>query len=158
MKMNKPYKMIRAAVLCATACLLPLSSAAIRSPQDYFGFAIGADKKLVRYDRIVEYMEYVDKESDRVRVRRLGPTTLGNPFILVEVSSPETLTRSDHFKALERKLYFQGGPPTEAEREEIFRTGKAVVAITNSVHATEIGASQMSLDAIYKLAPMTHQP
>src|SRR5215472_16235535 len=107
--------------------------AAVPSPEQYFGFRIGADKKLVRWDKIVEYMQAVATGTDRVRFRNLGPTTLGNPFIMVEVSSAENLKNLDRFKDLERKLYFQGGAPTDAERDEIFRSGKSVVFITNNI-------------------------
>src|SRR6266542_3461204 len=53
---------------------------------------------------------------------------------------------------MERKLYFQDGAATDAERDEIFRQGKAVVAITTTIHATEIGASQMSVELVHRLA------
>jgi hypothetical protein len=122
------------------------------SPESYFGFRIGTDKKLVRYDKMVEYLQKVGNESDRVRVRTLGPTTSGNPFLLLEISSAENLKNLDRYKQLERKLYFQGGAPTDAERDEIFRSGKAVVIITNNIHSTEIGSSQMVLEAVYRLA------
>ncbi|HUI55968.1 MAG TPA: M14 metallopeptidase family protein [Bryobacteraceae bacterium] len=126
--------------------------AAVQSPEQYFGFRIGADKKLVRYDKIVEYLQKVANESDRVRYHNLGPTTLGNPFAFLEISSAENLKNLDHLKALERKLYFQGGAPSDAERDEIFRSGKAVVLITNNIHSTEIGASQMVLELVHRLA------
>lgn len=124
----------------------------IPSPQQYFGFQIGADKKLVRYDKIVEYLQKVAAMSDRIRVNTLGPTTNGNPLLLVEISSPDTQKHLDHYKTLERALYFQGGPPADSQKDEIFREGKAVIFITNSIHATEIGASQMSMEAVYRLA------
>ena len=97
-------------------------------------------------------MQKVANETDRVRFRNLGPTTLGNPFIMLEISSAENLRNLDRYKALERKLYFQGGAPTDAERDEIFRSGKSVVFITNNIHSTEIGASQMVLELVYRLA------
>src|SRR5215472_6607253 len=106
--------------------------AAIPAPEQYFGHRIGADKKLVRWDKIVDYMKLIAANSDRVRFRELGPTTSGNPFVLMEISSAENLRNLDRIKALERKLYFQGGAPTDSERDEIFRSGKAVVFITNS--------------------------
>src|SRR5205085_7939267 len=109
-------------------------------------------KKLVRWDRIVEYLQKVANESDRVRFRTLGQTTLGNPFVMLEISSAENLKNLDRYKALERKLYFQGGAPTTAERDDIFRQGKAVIVITNSIHATEIGASQMVVELVHRLA------
>src|SRR6516165_5855117 len=125
---------------------------AIQSPEQYFGFRIGTDKKLVRWDKIVEYMQMVAANSDRVRFRNLGPTTSGNPFVLMEISSAENLRSLDRIKALERKLYFQGGAPTDTERDEIFRSGKAVVFISNNIHSTEIGASQMVLELVHNLA------
>jgi zinc carboxypeptidase len=139
--------------LIAALFLIALSStAAVQSPEQYFGFRIGSDKKLVRWDKIVEYMQAVANGTDRVRFRNLGPTTNGNPFILLEISSAENLHNLDKLKGLERKLYFQGGAPTETERDEIFRSGKAVVFITNNIHSTEIGASQMVLELVHNLA------
>jgi hypothetical protein len=126
--------------------------AAIQTPEQFVGFRVGSDNKLVRWDKIVDYMKLVADGSPRVNFRELGRSTSDNPFIALEISSPETLQNLDHYKALERKLYFQGGAPTDAERDEIFRTGKAVVVVTCSIHATEIGASQMSLELVHRLA------
>src|SRR5690349_5544073 len=128
------------------------AAATIQTPEQFAGHRIGADNKLVRWDRIVEYMTLVSKTSDRVRLRELGKSTNGEPFIALEISAPATLKQLDRYKALERKLYFQGGAPTAAERDEIFRDGKAVVLITCSIHATEIGASQMTLELVHRLA------
>ena len=134
--------------ICAAVTL----QAAVQTPEQYFGFRIGSDKKLVRWDKIVEYVQAVANGTDRVRFRNLGPTTSGNPFIMLEISSAGNLKNLDRIKDLERKLYFQSGAPTDAERDEIFRSGKAVVFITNNIHSTEIGASQMVLELVYRLA------
>src|SRR5437016_289334 len=93
----------RALALVATAAAL---HAAIQTPEQYFGFRIGADKKLVRYDKGIEYLQKIAAESDRVRYHNLGPTTQNNPFAMLEISSPENIRNLDHLKALERKLYF----------------------------------------------------
>ncbi|MDE3154332.1 MAG: hypothetical protein KGN76_04480 [Acidobacteriota bacterium] len=126
--------------------------AALPTPEQFFGFRIGTDNKLARWDKMVEYYKLVAGASDRVNIRDLGPSTNGNPFVALEISSPDTLKNLDHFKEMERRLYFQGGPPTPAERDEIFRTGKVVLVITCSIHATEIGATQMSLELVHRLA------
>src|SRR6185369_7940770 len=141
---------MRKILLVISALLLfgVASTAAVQTPGEYFGFRIGSDKKLVRWDKIVEYMQAVANGTDRVKFRNLGPTTNGNPFIMLEISSADNLRNLDKLKALERKLYFQGGAPTDAERDEIFRAGKAVVFITNNIHSTEIGASQMVLELV----------
>jgi hypothetical protein len=129
-----------------------ICAAAVQTPEEFFGFRMGTDKKLARWDKIVEYMKHVSANSDRVRFRDLGKTNNGNPFLLMEISSAENLRNLDKIKALERKLYFQGGAPTDAERNEIFRSGKSVVFITNAIHATEIGASQMVVELVHDLA------
>ena len=72
--------------------------------------------------------------------------------VRLEISAPETLKNLERYKQLERKLYFQGGAPTEAERDEIFAQGKLVIAITCSIHATEIGATQMAVELVHRLA------
>ncbi len=137
-------------VFLGFALLTPGQS--IPTPEQFFGFRIGADKKLARYDKIVEYLHKIADNSDRVRVRTVGPTTQGNPFVIVEISAPETIKNLDRYKQLQRKLYFQSGAPTDAERDEIFAHGKSVVFISNNIHSTEIGASQMVVELVYRLA------
>jgi hypothetical protein len=150
--------MIRRRTLMPTLALACLStfiaSAAgtLQSPEQFLGHKVGADNKLVRWDKIVEYMKLAAASSDRVRFRELGKTSNGNPFIALEISAPETLKNLDRYKQLEKKLYFQGGAPTDSERDDIFRQGKLVLLITCSIHATEIGASQMSVELVHRLA------
>ncbi|MEO7274202.1 MAG: peptidase M14, partial [Vicinamibacterales bacterium] len=117
---------------------------ALQTPEQFFGFRIGADNKLARWDRIVDYFRQVDGASDRIQMRELGKSTNDNPFVVLEISAPETLKNLERYKQLQQKLYFQGGTPTDAEREEIFAQGKLVIAITCSIHATEVGATQMA--------------
>jgi len=128
------------------------AAAAVPPPEQFIGFAVGTDNKLVRWDKIVDYMKAVSDSSDRVAFRELGKSTSGNPFIVVEISAPDTIANLDRYKELERKLYFQDGAPSARDRDEIFRQGKAVVLITCSVHATEIGATQMSIELVHRLA------
>lgn len=141
-----------AATLAVSFTLAGTSAGPVQSPDQFLGFKVGTDNKLVRWDKIVEYMKLAAENSDRVRFRELGKTSNNNPFIALEISAPETLRNLDRYKQYERKLYFQGGAPTESERDAIFREGKLVLLITCSIHATEIGASQMSLELVHRLA------
>src|SRR5207253_5561228 len=63
----------------------------LQTPEQFFGFRMGTDKKLARWDKIVEYFKLIAASSDRVRFRELGKSTNNNPFVLLEISSPETL-------------------------------------------------------------------
>src|SRR5579872_1621115 len=143
---------MRTLLACAGIMGALASGQSIPTPEEFFGFKIGADKKLARYDKIVEYLHAVADRSDRVRVREVGPTTNGNPFVIAEIASADTIKNLDHYKQLQRKLYFQGGAPSPAERDDIFAHGKSVVFISNNIHSTEIGASQMVIELIYRLA------
>src|ERR1041384_8031333 len=125
---------------------------AIPTPEKFLGFRVGEDKKLARWDKIVEYLRIVSNGSDRLRFRELGKSTNNNPFILLEISSAQTLQDLDRYKELERKLYFQSGAPTDSDRDEIFHSGKAVVLVTCNIHSTEIGSSQMVLELVHRLA------
>src|SRR5258708_19067352 len=140
----------RRSARAATFLAALTAHAAVQSPEEFFGFRIGSDKKLARWDKIVDYMQLVAANNDRVRFRNLGPTTNGNPFLLLEISSAENLRNLDRIKSLERKLYFQGVAPTDAERDQIFRDGNAVVFITHAIHSTEIGTSQIDLELIHR--------
>jgi hypothetical protein len=128
------------------------ATGSVRTPQQVLGFKVGADNRLARWDSIVDYMKLAAAGSERVRYREIGKTSGGNPFIVLEISAPDTLTSLDRYKQMERKLYFQDGAPPEGERDAIFRQGKLVLLVTCSIHATEIGASQMSLELVHRLA------
>ena len=69
-------------VSCAAADAQELTS-----PQDHFGFTMGADGKLARWDGIVAYFEMLDAGSERIQVFDLGKSTEGNPFLLAVISS-----------------------------------------------------------------------
>ncbi len=139
-------------ILVLAATLAASAAGTLQTPEQFLGYKVGADNKLVRWDKIVDYMKLAASNSDRVRFRELGKTSNNNPFIALEISAPDTLKNLDHFKQLQKKLYFQGGAPSDAERDEIFSQGKLVLLITCSIHATEIGATQMAVELVHRLA------
>ena len=152
MKRRLRHAGLLSATLLIAGAIVSGASGSLQSPEQFLGFKVGADNKLVRWDKVVEYMKLAAAGSDRVRYRELGKTSSGNPFIALEISAPDTLKNLDRYKQMERKLYFQGGAPSDSERDEIFRQGKVVLLITCSIHATEIGATQMSVELVHRLA------
>ena len=75
-----------------------MKSVNVTSPEQFFGFRLGDDRKIARWDRMVAYYEQLATESDRIQVINLGPTTEGNPFLLVIISSPDNLARLEEFR------------------------------------------------------------
>ena len=76
------------------AALVPAAAGPLQTPEQFLGHKVGADNKLVRWDKIVEYMKLAAANSDRVRYRDLGPSSNGNPFIAVEISAPDKIGRA----------------------------------------------------------------
>ena len=54
----------------------------ITSPEEFFGFELGSDRKIARWDAVVEYFGLLETQSDRIEVVDMGPSTEGNPFLL----------------------------------------------------------------------------
>ncbi len=122
----------------------------ITSPEDFFGFRLGDDRKLARWDKIVDYFWRLDEESDRIKVVELGKTTMCNPFIMAFISSEENLANLDKYREMSWKISHPN-EMTEDEAEEIISQGKTVVAMTMSIHASEIGGTQLSSELAHDL-------
>ena len=134
----------------------PAVLATVTTPEKFFGFRMGADRKMARWDKMVEYYNLLARQSPRVKVVNMGPTTMGNPFLAVYISAPRNLARLETLRAWNLKLTDPRGVP-EAEIKRIVREGKAVVLQSMSMHATEIGGTQMAPELIYDLAARTDE-
>ena len=144
----------------AIFCLLMLTSTpagaqrALQSPTEFFGFEIGADRKLAGWPAIVQYFQRLAQNSDRVDLELLGKTTLGKPFIALIVSAPENLKRLEHYKSVQARLSDPRGL-TSAEADRLIAEGKSIVMITCNIHSTEIASSQTAVEFVYRLATQT---
>jgi hypothetical protein len=143
-------------VLTLTTAILLAASIAfaqqpIPSPEQFFGFPMGAEKKLAAWDKIVEYFQLVDRLSDRIVVQELGKTTMGKPYLMAIVSAPDTIANLAAHREAQKKLA-DPRRTTDEEAARIAREGKAVLLIGTNVHSTEIGNSQMVNKLIHKLA------
>jgi hypothetical protein len=126
-------------------------AAQVKSPQDYLGFRVGDDYKLADWQQITGYFSELGKSSDRVHVDVIGQTTLKKPFLRVTITSPENYAKIARYEEITHRLADPRGlAPEEADR--LISEGKSVIAITCSVHATEVGGAQMSMELAYNMA------
>ena len=125
-------------------------AAEIPSPETFFGHKPGADFKLMRWEKIHEYFQLLGKNSDRIKIENLGKTTMGNPFILAIMSSPENLANLSKYKDIAGKL--ARGTISEEEAGRLAAQGKTIALITASMHADECGPTQMSPQLAYAMA------
>ena len=125
--------------------------ALVTKPDEFLGFRVGEDRKLAGWKETVGYFELLDTESDRVIVKEIGRTTEDHPLLLCTISSQDNLRRIGHFREIQQSLSDPAKlSPEEARR--IVEQARAVVAVTCSIHATEVGGGQMALELAYLLA------
>jgi hypothetical protein len=122
----------------------------VTAPETWFGHQLGADRKIARWDRIVDYFYQLDKESDRIQVSDLGPSTEGNPFLLAIISSPNNLKNLEELRQINLQITDPRGQ-TEAAIKQLTQQGKVVILQTMSLHASEIGGTQMAPELAYDL-------
>ena len=132
------------------------SQSQVTSPEKFFGFQMGADRKIARWDKIVEYYKLLEKQSRKIKVIDMGPSTEGNPFLLVIISSPSNLANLDRLRQVNNRISDPRGIP-EAEIRKLVGEGKAVICQSMSLHATEIGGTQMANELAYDLLARTDE-
>lgn len=120
------------------------------SPEAFLGFKVGEDRKLVDYNQIVAYFQKLDQETPKLKLFEIGKSTLGKPMIMAVITAEENMSKLDEYREISRRLKMASGLSTEEARKLAAR-GKTILLITCSLHATEIAASQMSLEFAYNL-------
>ncbi len=141
-----------AAALSASAAAQPTGSArTVPSPQQHLGFAVGADRTLADWGQITAYFQRLALASPAVHVDTLGLTTNGQPFIVAAVSTPANIAKLPVLRAAQAKLADPRRLTPDEERR-LVASQPSVVFISNNIHATEIGASQMAMELAYRLA------
>ena len=121
----------------------------IPKPEDFFGHQLGADRKLAHWNKIVDYFWELDK-TPMVKVEDLGKSTEGNPFLLAIISSEKNMERLDEIQEMSWKLAHPKNVPKD-EIDKILDQGVAVVSMSMSIHATEVGGTQMAPELAYEL-------
>jgi hypothetical protein len=125
-------------------------SAAIPAPESHFGHAMGADRKLLDWSKVVSYFQLLKDNSDRIRVDELGKSTEGRPFIAATIAAPETLRNLDKYRNIQAQLA-DPRSTTDAQAEKLIAEGKTVVLITCAIHSTEVASTSTAIEFAYKL-------
>jgi hypothetical protein len=120
------------------------------SPKDYLGFAPGDDRKLATWTEITGYFKKLCEDAKRIKWFSMGTSTEGRPFYYLVISSPDNLADLDRYRKIQSRL---ADPRSldEDQAQVLIDQGKTIVLITCSIHATEVGAAQMSMQLAYNL-------
>lgn len=129
-----------------------LTRVTIPPPRSILGFTPGDDRTIADWRQITDYFARLDKASDRVLVKTIGETTLKQPILATFISARETILALNKYSEIQRRLADPRQVKTVSERDRLIGSGKVVVAISCSIHSTEIVASQMSMQLAYEFA------
>ena len=133
---------------------LSAAAPAIPTPEQYFGFRIGADGELARYPKILDYFQLLAKQTDRVKYEELGKTTMGNSYPLLRISSPQNLAKFDRLVEINRRLADPRGL-SDAEARKLTLEGKPFYFLYGTIHSTEVSNGQAIITIVHRLATET---
>jgi hypothetical protein len=127
---------------------------AITTPKQHFGFNLGDDYCLANYQQLMTYWAKLEKESDRLKVVRIGTTEEGRPHLMGVVTSPANHKNLARYQEIARKLA-QAEGVSEAEAAKLAGEGKAVIWIDGGLHASEVLCAQMLMETLYQFLVAT---
>src|SRR6201988_2733442 len=131
----------------------------VPTPAEVLAFTPGEDRKLASWDQVVDFFQGLDPARDRVLFETLGSTTMGKPFVMATISSPENLARLEEFKKIQDQLADPRKLGALATRDrkaaELIRKSKTIVLITCGIHSTEVGSYLSSMLIAHRLASST---
>ncbi len=130
------------------------SAPKIPSPNDVLGFQPTDSRTIADWTQILDYFAKLDAASPKVKVEEIGKTTLGKSQIVAYISSAKNIENLAEYKQISKQL---NNPSSilENRNANLSIKGKTIVAISCSIHSTEIVASQMSMLLAYQLATNT---
>ncbi|MEI6883995.1 MAG: M14 family zinc carboxypeptidase [Bacteroidota bacterium] len=129
----------------------PAISGNIKTPEEFFGFKPGTDRKLFTYEKLVDYLKLLEQSTDRVKVEQIGKSPLGKPMYVVCISSADNIKHLERLKEINRTLALD--PDLSPETlDKLTEEGKVFVLATLSMHSNEVGPSQSLPLIAYELA------
>ncbi len=120
----------------------------VTSPESFFGFQLGSDREMARWNQIVDYFRLLQEQSDKIQVIDMGPSTEGHPFLFAIISSPENLAHLARLREVNAQIKDPRGI-SERVISALVSEGKAIILQSMGLHATEIGSTQMVSELAY---------
>lgn len=121
----------------------------VPTPAEEIGFEPGAERQLADWEQIVGYFRTVDATSQRVELVELGRSPEGRLIVAAYISSQDNIARLPELLETQRLLTYMPEADDESSR---WGGHKLFVLINCSIHSTEIGASQMAMGLLHRLA------
>ncbi len=135
-------------------CVSTISAAStgndIVKPEVHFGFKPGADRKLIDYEELMEYLRELASASSRIKLVNIGKSPMGRDIYTAFISSQENIARLEELREINRALALDYDIPEE-KLEDYIEKGRVFFTATLSMHSNEVGPSQSAPLIAYRL-------
>ena len=138
------------AATTAQARIGPTTPARVTTPRAQFGHDIGDDYFLANYTQMIDYWRKLDRESNRMKLVRIGTTAEGRPIWMAIITSPENHAKLARYQEISRRLALAENL-TDAQAHSLASEGKSVVWIDGGLHASEVLGAQQLIQTVYEL-------
>src|SRR5580693_9331149 len=85
------------------------SQSTVPSPESVWGFPPGADNHEATYDQSIAYFKKLAAASKYIQLFEAGKTSEGRTFYYAVISSPENLSKLDHYREIAQRLAHPAG-------------------------------------------------
>jgi len=144
-------KVLFIAGMLLSVSVLMAQSGSMTKPSDFFGFEPGSDRNLFTYEQLIEYLQKLDAESDRIKLEEIGTSPMGKPMYIAFISSEANIQNLEAMKNVNRELALNPAIE-EGQLKEMISGGKVFVLATLSMHASEVAPSQSASLVAYEFA------
>ncbi len=126
------------------------------TPEKYFGFRPGDDRKLFDYEELIAYLQKLDEESPRLKLEEIGKSPMGKPMYIAFLSAEENIENLEQLRKINHELALNPDL-SNTEREQMSNEGRVFVLATLSMHSGEVGPSQSAALVAHDLASTDDQ-
>ena len=117
------------------------SAADLKTPEEHFGYRPGADRMLLSYDELIDYLKILDQSSPMLKMVENGVSPLGRTMYICFISDPDNIRNLDKLKEINRRLALEPQIPA-SEKEAMISAGKVFFLATLSMHSGEVAPAQ----------------
>jgi len=151
MKLQIHYRFL---VLFLLGFLIPFHSFAQKTtyttPESFFGFTPGDDRKMFDYEGLISYLKKLDEESPRLKLVEIGKSPMGKPMYIAFLSDESNINNLESLRQINRELALNPSL-SDVEKEKMAKDGRVFVLATLSMHAGEVGPAQSAPLIAHKL-------
>ncbi|MFA9454237.1 MAG: M14 family zinc carboxypeptidase, partial [Candidatus Aminicenantaceae bacterium] len=126
----------------------------VTTPEAYLGYKPGDDFHLATYGQLAGYFEQIAKETDRIQVFDMGPTSMGKRMKYAIISSEDNMVQLKKYQEISRKLSM-ARDLSEQEAQSLANEGKVIVWIDSGIHASETSPQMHQFQLAYDLVTGT---